>query len=81
MAATYAAVTGSLMVSYARARAEAMGISCKEGVLSRAERYAIIVLTLAFRLPQVAVIVLAVGTYITLLQRVLLVLRETRSRR
>jgi CDP-diacylglycerol--glycerol-3-phosphate 3-phosphatidyltransferase len=38
-----AAVTGSLLVSYARARGESVGVLCKEGLMQRAER-----LTLTF---------------------------------
>ena len=39
----YAALTGSLMVSYARARAEGLGISCKIGLFGRVERYTILI--------------------------------------
>jgi len=38
-----AAITGSLLVSYARARGESVGVLCKEGLMQRAER-----LTLTF---------------------------------
>jgi phosphatidylglycerophosphate synthase len=38
-----AAITGSLLVSYARARGESVGVLCKEGLMQRAER---LVLTL-----------------------------------
>ena len=38
-----AAITGSLLVSYARARGESLGVLCKEGLMQRAER---LVLTL-----------------------------------
>jgi CDP-diacylglycerol--glycerol-3-phosphate 3-phosphatidyltransferase len=33
-----AAITGSLLVSYARARGESVGVLCKEGLMQRAER-------------------------------------------
>lgn len=36
--ATFAAVIGSMMVSYVRARAEGLGISCKVGLMQRPER-------------------------------------------
>ena len=65
----YLAITGSLMVSYARARAEALGYSCKVGVLSRVERYAVMMFFLVLDLPHVALIILAVFTYITVFQR------------
>ena len=35
---TFAALVGSLMVSYVRARAEGLGIECKEGLMQRPER-------------------------------------------
>ena len=39
--ATYAAILGSMMVSYVRARAEGLGIECKVGLLQRPERVVI----------------------------------------
>ena len=41
-ALAYAAIIGSLMVSYMRARAEGLGIECKVGVMTRPERVAAI---------------------------------------
>ena len=38
---TYAAILGSVMVSYVRARAEGLGIECKVGLLQRPERVVI----------------------------------------
>jgi CDP-diacylglycerol--glycerol-3-phosphate 3-phosphatidyltransferase len=37
------ALLGSLLVSYTRARAEALGVDCKVGLMSRAERLALII--------------------------------------
>lgn len=65
----YLAITGSIMVSYARARAEALGYSCKVGIASRVERYFVLISLLFLNLPQVALIILAIATYITLGQR------------
>lgn len=65
----YLAITGSIMVSYARARAEALGYDCKIGIASRVERYFVMIGLLVFNLPQVALIILAVATYVTLGQR------------
>lgn len=42
VAAVVAAVLGSLMVSYVRARAEALGVECKVGIASRAVRVVVI---------------------------------------
>lgn len=65
----YLAITGSIMVSYARARAEALGYSSKVGIASRVERYFVLISLLFLNLPDVALIILAVATYITLGQR------------
>lgn len=69
LALSYIAISGSLMVSYTRARAEALGLDCKVGILSRVERYFVITLFLVLNLPQVVVIILAVFTYVTTFQR------------
>ena len=69
LAVAYLAITGSLMVSYARARAEALGYSCKVGILSRVERYAVMMFFLVLDLPHIALIILALFTYITVFQR------------
>lgn len=83
--AAYAAATGSLMVSYTRARAEALDYNCKIGIFSRVERYVVIVasLVLSALIPQLAAIgiyVLAVGTWFTVVQRVLHVWKQARAR-
>ena len=41
-ALVYAALVGSLMVSYLRARSEGLGIECKVGVMQRPERVAVL---------------------------------------
>lgn len=65
----YLAITGSIMVSYARARAEALGYDCKVGIASRVERYFVMIGLLFFNFPDVALIILAAATYITMGQR------------
>ncbi|MBC7788940.1 MAG: CDP-alcohol phosphatidyltransferase family protein [Anaerolineae bacterium] len=42
--ATALALGGSMLVSYARARGEALGVSCKEGIMQRAERLVLLAL-------------------------------------
>lgn len=42
------AVSGSLLVSYARARGESVGVLCKEGLMQRAERLVLMVLGCLF---------------------------------
>jgi CDP-diacylglycerol--glycerol-3-phosphate 3-phosphatidyltransferase len=68
--AAYLALAGSLMVSYTRARAEAIGVACKVGILSRVERYIVIVLGLLLSRPDIAMVVLALGTAATVGQRI-----------
>lgn len=76
LATAYIAVTGSLLVSYARARAESLGMSAKVGVLSRVERYVVLTFFLFVEWPQVALIIMAVMTYITVAQRMIHVWRQ-----
>ncbi len=77
--ATVLAVLASLMVSYTRARAEALGVECKVGIGSRAVRVVILSVGLVFakgaslgefELLAPSVYVLAVLGIITTLQRI-----------
>jgi CDP-diacylglycerol--glycerol-3-phosphate 3-phosphatidyltransferase len=85
VAAVVVAVLASLMVSYTRARAEALGVECKVGIASRAVRVVILSVGLVFargaslgdfQLLEPAVYVLAGLSAITVLQRVLHVRAE-----
>ncbi len=83
------AMTGSLMISYTRARAEGLGVRCEVGMMQRAERVILIgfaallfgeatllgVRGLALRS---VIIGLAVLTNATVLQRILWVYKHTR---
>jgi CDP-diacylglycerol---glycerol-3-phosphate 3-phosphatidyltransferase len=84
-AATVAAVLFSLMVSYTRARAEALGVACKVGLATRPVRVVILSAGLVFakgasignfELLAPAVYVLAVLTALTTLQRILYVRKQ-----
>ncbi|CUS04580.2 CDP-alcohol phosphatidyltransferase [Candidatus Promineifilum breve] len=79
LAVAYLAVTGSLMVSYARSRAEALGFEAKMGVLSRVERYVVLVVFLALELPHIALAILAAFTYFTFFQRMWAVWQQSRE--
>jgi CDP-diacylglycerol--glycerol-3-phosphate 3-phosphatidyltransferase len=72
----FVAIGGSFLVSYTRARAEAIGIKADVGFGSRAERVVVISVGLALApfgsLPYV-VAVLAVTAWLTVLQRILFV--------
>jgi len=78
-AATYLALTGSLMVSYARSRAEALGLSCKVGLFTRVERYVVIIISLLINRPDWGIVILAVGVYFTVAQRVIHVWNQTKN--
>jgi CDP-diacylglycerol--glycerol-3-phosphate 3-phosphatidyltransferase len=78
--ATAVAIGSSLLVSYTRARAEALGVECKVGIASRAVRVVILSAGLVFakgaslgnfELLEPAVYVLAALSVITTLQRIL----------
>ncbi len=79
------AVLGSLMVSYTRARAEALGVECKVGLATRPVRVVILSIGLVFargaslgdfELLAPAIYVLAALTTFTVIQRVWHVRRE-----
>ena len=75
-AAVVVAVLASLMVSYTRARAEALGVECKVGIATRPVRVVILSIGLLFaelhglELLEPAVYVLAVLSVITVGQRI-----------
>lgn len=69
LAVTYIAITGSLMVSYSRGRAEGLGFDGKVGLLGRLERYVVLTFLTLFNLPYIAIIILAAFTYVTVGQR------------
>jgi CDP-diacylglycerol--glycerol-3-phosphate 3-phosphatidyltransferase len=83
LAFTFTAVVGSFLVSYTRARAEALGIRGDVGIGSRAERVVVIGVGLALApwgvLPY-AIYLLTATAWITVLQRVLHVRRELQRR-
>jgi len=74
---TIAALTGSVMTSYARARAEGLGYDCTVGIMERPERIASLTLglLLGYRVLVVILTVLAVATMYTFIQRIVHVRR------
>jgi CDP-diacylglycerol---glycerol-3-phosphate 3-phosphatidyltransferase len=83
VALTAAAIAGSFLVSYTRARAEALSLRGDVGIGSRAERVVVITAGLVLApwggLPW-AIGVLAATAWFTVLQRILHVRRELRAR-
>ena len=77
-----AAITGSLLVSYTRARGESVGVLCKEGLMQRAERLVLTFFVCLLDAPITAatgrssgtavlgvLALIAVGTFVTAVQR------------
>jgi len=77
--AVFLAATGSVMVSYIRARAESLGFQAKVGLLSRVERYIILIPGLLFNIPAIAIWIIAVLSHFTALQRIVSVRRQART--
>jgi len=87
-AACVLTVLGSLMVSYTRARAEALGVECKVGIATRPVRVVILSIGLVFakgagifdvELLAPAIYAMAALTAVTVFQRVWHVRRELRA--
>ncbi|MDQ6819244.1 MAG: CDP-alcohol phosphatidyltransferase family protein [Actinomycetota bacterium] len=88
VAAVVAAVLASLMVSYTRARAEALGVACRVGLATRPVRVVILSAGLVFAkgasighfaLLAPAVYVLAGLSIVTVVQRIVYVRRQLRA--
>ena len=73
----YFTVVGSLMVSYARARAEGIGVPLKDGLFTRFERIFLLVAGLLFNQVTIVLWVLAIFTNVTAIQRMYVVWRVT----
>lgn len=75
----YITLAGSMMVSYMRARAEGLGIKCETGLFTRPERLIIIAIGLLVNQVFIALCILAVLAWVTVLQRFIYVRRQTRE--
>ena len=74
---TFLTMAGSVMVSYARAKAEGLSISCKVGLFTRLERFIVLTLTLITQQLFIGLIILAFLTNFTALQRMFHVYRQS----
>ena len=80
---TSVALIGSFLVSYIRARAEAVGLECEVGLFTRAER--VVVLVLGLLLSQIdyalviALAVIAVFSFVTVVQRLVHVWQQVKD--
>ena len=66
----YAAAAGSVLVSYTRARGEALGWEIKVGILTRFERYLVLAPALVLNRPLWGIGLIALGANLTALQRI-----------
>jgi CDP-diacylglycerol--glycerol-3-phosphate 3-phosphatidyltransferase len=81
----YSAIVGSIMVSYIKARAEGLGLRCEVGFFARPER--VILLALGLLLSRaspvallVVLVILAMGTMLTVLHRLIDIWQQMRRR-
>src|SRR4051812_23959379 len=76
-----AATAGSVMVSYARARAESLIPACKVGFMERPERVVLLILGGAFDRMAPALWVIAVVSTLTVIHRIVYTWQETKAGR
>jgi CDP-diacylglycerol--glycerol-3-phosphate 3-phosphatidyltransferase len=86
---TFVAAIGIAIVSYIRARAEAASLQCKSGFLERPERTILLIIGLCFNsvclqltglsLLKAVIVLLAVLTHLTAIQRILMVRKAARG--
>lgn len=65
------ASSGALMISYARARAEAVGYNATVGLVARPERVVLLAICLIINQPLWALWILAIATHLTAITRIL----------
>lgn len=72
----YAAMAGSMAVSYVKARAEGLGLDCKTGLMQRSERILILGIAMGFGVVDWVLIPLVTLLFVTVWQRLLFVSRK-----
>jgi len=75
----FVTVVGALLISYARARAEAAGFKASVGLVARPERVILLAICLLIGRPLWALWILAVATHVTALTRIIHVWRLSRA--
>lgn len=74
---TLVTVVGTVMVSYTKARAQSIGLTCEIGLMERPERLIVLIAGATFNILTPAMVVLAVLTNLTALQRIFYTRRVT----
>jgi len=68
---TFIAAAGSILVSYVKARAEGLKFSANVGLLTRVERYIVLIPSLVFNQPLIGMGLIALLGNVTALHRIL----------
>jgi CDP-diacylglycerol--glycerol-3-phosphate 3-phosphatidyltransferase len=76
----FGAAAGSVLVSYTKARAESLGYEARGGILTRFERYLVLVPALLLGFDRIGLGVITVLANLTALQRIWIVRRQARRR-
>ena len=76
---TFIAAAGSVLVSYTRARAESLGYSIKAGLMTRVERYLVLVPGIILGIPKISLWILAIFANFTAFQRIWLVWKQSKN--
>jgi CDP-diacylglycerol--glycerol-3-phosphate 3-phosphatidyltransferase len=75
----FAVLIGSFLVSYIRARAEGLGWQCQVGLFTRAERVIVLAIGLLINQVFVALCVLVVFVFITVVQRLIYLRKQAKT--
>jgi CDP-diacylglycerol--glycerol-3-phosphate 3-phosphatidyltransferase len=75
----FAVMIGSFLISYIRARSEGLDIECRTGLFTRTERVILLALGLMVSQVLITLIILAVFTFVTTIQRLVYVWQQIRK--
>ena len=76
----FVAASGSVLVSYVRARGQSLGADTRVGILTRLERYLVLAPALIFQQPSWGLWIIAILANVTALQRIIDVRRQLTHR-
>ncbi len=76
----FAAASGAVLVSYTRARAEALGFDAKVGVMTRVERSIVMIVGLLFGIIVISLVIIAMLAHLTAMMRMVTVWKQAKSR-
>uniref|UniRef100_A0A832GKU9 CDP-alcohol phosphatidyltransferase family protein n=1 Tax=Caldimicrobium thiodismutans TaxID=1653476 RepID=A0A832GKU9_9BACT len=77
---SFLGITGSLMVSYTRARAEGLGLDCKVGLLTRFERISLLIISLILDTIFLFLAFISVFSHFTAFQRIWHVYKKSKAK-